>query len=742
MSRLFFVALLFLTIYSCHENYDQDHMVFEANVRTANNAVVQTSSSVEMAQLLKELHGKIDPMKVPYFENSKRAELMSEKYTSSTEPVQRMLFKMRYGMELISAGKNENAVVVLTEVREEMKSIGFKDINKYFSACRALAIAYLRVAETQNCLDKTNSKMCLMPLSKEAQFLDKRSLKSAILILEEMLSLSKNNEESIWLLNFAHMAAGTYPSGLSEEHLLPPSSFDSEYDLNTFVNIAAKVNANTKGLSGGSVMDDFNNDGHLDLVSSSWDLTKGIQLLINDGVGNFTNKETEAGLSGISGGLNIRQVDFNNDGHLDLFVLRGAWFGPFGQIPNSLLMNMGNGTFSDVTKELGLLSFYPTQTCIWRDFNFDGRLDLFIANESNSSFSCPNEFYIQQSDGTFKNIIDQIEALKNEHGFAKGCAAGDVNNDGLEDIYLSYNGAKNKLFLNTTKDGRISFKDISKTANIADPIGSFPTWFWDYNNDGLEDILAAEFGSVSKAKSAYVSQNYKGIEVGSQPRIYKNNGDNTFSEISKALGITDAIFSMGSNFGDLDNDGYQDFYLGTGSPNFTSIIPNRMFRNNKGKQFQDVTTSGGFGHLQKGHGVSFGDIDNDGDQDVFCVLGGAYEGDVANDALFQNPGNNNSWITLKLVGDLSNKSAIGARVKLEYRSKDALRQTQFHTVSAGGSFGANSLQLECGLGTANKLDRVTITWPNRDKSQSIFEDLLVNSSYMLFEKNDQWEKLK
>ena len=101
--------------------------------------------------------------------------------------------------------------------------------------------------------------------------------------------------------------------------------------------------------------------------------------------------------------------------------------------------------------------------------------------------------------------------------------------------------------------------------------------------------------------------------------------------------LAEPIFAMGSNFGDLDNDGFLDFYIGTGAPSFTALVPNKMYRNNNAKTFQDVTTSGRFGHIQKGHAVSFGDFDNDGDQDIFHVLGGAYEGDVFTDAFFENP---------------------------------------------------------------------------------------------------------
>ena len=121
---------------------------------------------------------------------------------------------------------------------------------------------------------------------------------------------------------------------------------------------------------------------------------------------------------------------------------------------------------------------------------------------------------------------------------------------------------------------------------------------------------------------------------------------------------------MGANFGDLDNDGFLDIYVGTGAPDLTTLLPNRMFRNAGGQFFQDVTTSGGFGHLQKGHGVSFGDLDNDGDQDIYEVIGGWFSGDTYQNVLFENPGHGNHWITISVEGTRTNRMALGARLRI------------------------------------------------------------------------------
>jgi hypothetical protein len=175
---------------------------------------------------------------------------------------------------------------------------------------------------------------------------------------------------------------------------------------------------------------------------------------------------------------------------------------------------------------------------------------------------------------------------------------------------------------------------------------------------------------------------------------------------------------MGCNFGDLDNDGYLDFYLGTGYPDLMTIVPNRMFRNDAGRKFQDVTTAGGFGNLQKGHGVSFGDLDNDGDQDIYENMGGAVSGDVYHNVLYLNPGTSNHWVTLKLEGVQSNRAAIGARIRVVIRNSSGERSV-YKTVGTGGSFGASPLRQEIGLGQAQLIDRVEIFWPRTGRTQTL-----------------------
>jgi len=141
-----------------------------------------------------------------------------------------------------------------------------------------------------------------------------------------------------------------------------------------------------------------------------------------------------------------------------------------------------------------------------------------------------------------------------------------------------------------------------------------------------------------------------------------------------------------------------------------------MFRNAQGNRFQDISAAGGVGHLQKGHAISFGDLDHDGDQDVYAVMGGAFEGDVFHNVLFENPGHGHHWVTLRLEGTASNRSAIGARIQVTVAEAGTTR-TIHRVVSTGGSFGASSLQQEIGLGAADAIEQITVIWPSGTTQQ-------------------------
>ncbi|MBK5269661.1 MAG: VCBS repeat-containing protein, partial [Bacteroidia bacterium] len=472
------------------------------------------------------------------------------------------------------------------------------DVRKY------LALAYQRLGERNNCVSNHTSSSCIFPIQGKGIYSDTMASSNSIKIYEEILKQNPNDLESKWLLNIVFMTLGQYPKKVPSALLIPDLDKDpSSYHVKPFENIASGLNLNDfRNMAGGSIVDDFNNDNYLDIITSAWGLDEGMHYFRNNKDGSFTDVSKESGLSNIKGGLNIIQADYNNDGYTDILVLRGAWWREFGKQPNTLLKNNGDGTFADVTVESGILSFHPTQTATWADFNNDGWLDLFIGNETVSKeYPHPSELFINNQNGTFTE--EAAASGCQIIGFTKGVTSGDYNNDGWTDIFISDLTGKKRLLKNKGLNSKIpQFTDITHEAGFdKDPSSTFPTWFWDYNNDGWPDIFICGYqyngslGVISAAEALKLP-----AENPSRMYLYRNNHDGTFSDVSVSAGLNKAVFAMGSNFGDIDNDGWLDMYLGTGNPDLKSLVPNRLFKNIGGQKFADVTYSSRTGNLQKG----------------------------------------------------------------------------------------------------------------------------------------------
>jgi hypothetical protein len=243
---------------------------------------------------------------------------------------------------------------------------------------------------------------------------------------------------------------------------------------------------------------------------------------------------------------------------------------------------------------------------------------------------------------------------------------------------------------------------------VTEPLSSFACWWWDYNNDGRLDLFVCNFGNSLPD----VVRSHLGMPArGERPRLYRNDGLGGFRDVTQESGLDRVLVCMGSNFGDIDNDGYLDMYLGTGRPEYRYVVPNVLFKNVEGRRFEDVTTSSGTGHLQKGHGVAFADWDGDGDQDIFLEAGGATPGDRAHNVLFENPGNGNHWLTVRLVGTRTNRAAIGARIRVDLAGPDGGVTSVHREVSSGSSYGGNPFVQTIGLGRAGSVRSVEIDWP-------------------------------
>ncbi|HEY2952798.1 MAG TPA: CRTAC1 family protein [Verrucomicrobiae bacterium] len=689
-------------------------------VSAAEKPAYLAPGTQRMAQLLESIIRQANPMKNTY-RSAERVERVRAFLATADDPQRKVPAQSQLAIELLQAGQSLEAIEEFKKFERLAKENGVAwDAENRTTFRSFVALAHLRLGEQENCLFNHTIDSCLLPIRAAGVHQAQRGSRGAIEVVTEQLTEFPDDLRARWMLNLCYMTLGEYPAKVPARWLIPPKVFESDYDIKRFYDAAGRLSLDINGLSGGCITEDFDGDGYLDLMLSSFGLRDPLRLFHNNGDGTFTERTREAGLLGEVGGLNILQADYNNDGHPDVLVLRGAWLGPEGKYPNSLLRNNGDGTFADVTEEAGLLSFHPTQTATWLDFDGDGWLDLFIGNETMmTGEKHPCELYRNNRNGTFTECAaaSGVAAI----GMVKGVAAGDFNNDGRPDLYVSRRGQPNILFRNdgpagADKSGAWKFSDVSVAARVTEPTNSFPCWFFDYDNDGWPDIFVAD-NMIQNVGD--VAADYLGLPTNAErARLYRNNHDGTFTDVTKAAKLDKVLVAMGANFGDLDNDGWLDFYIGTGQPSLGTLMPNRMFRNAEGRFFQDVTTSGGFGHLQKGHAIAFADLDNDGDQDVFAEMGGAYSGDIARSALYENPGHGNHWITLKLEGVQSNRAAIGARIKVTVLTGTGPRAI-YKTVGTGGSFGASPLRQEIGLGQAKAIKAVDIFWPVTGRTQTL-----------------------
>ena len=633
-------------------------------------------------------------------------------------------------------GEAEEAVRLLTEAleaeeRDDPEGQHLPEILYH------LAETNLKLGELSNASNPTRRLVCTLPLANSGGYENAQACTNAIVHLLRLLELEPDNVKARWLLNVAHMTLGTYPKGVPDRFLIRIERLATGYDIGRFEEIASEVDLDATNLAGGSIMEDFDNDGLLDIITSTWDPAGPILYYHNDGDGTFSDYTARAGLTGQLGGLNIVQTDYNNDGWIDVLVMRGGWLRRNGQMRLSLLRNNGNGTFSDITREANLADpAYPSQSATWADYDNDGELDLYSCNESQragSTIEFPSQLFRNNGDGTFSDLAPAA-GVKNLR-YCKASGWGDYDSDGDPDLYVSNYQEENRLYRN---NGDGTFTDVATELGVAGPVPSFATWFWDYNNDGWLDLFVAGYGP----RTGDVAADYLGLpNDGARMRLYMNDGAGGFVDVTRETGLYRVHQTMAANFGDLDNDGFLDFYLGTGFPTYDALAPNIAYRNNRGQSFTDVTFSAGLGHLHKGHGIAFGDLDRDGDQDIFSQIGGFFPGDGFQNALYENPGHGNHWFSARLIGTESNRAAIGARIRLELAMKDGSRRNVYSYVNSGASFGASSLEQEIGLGEAQRIVSMEIFWPKTGVRQ-VFEDLPIDTRIEVREGESDYDILE
>jgi hypothetical protein len=450
----------------------------------------------------------------------------------------------------------------------------------------------------------------------------------------------------------------------------------------TFTRITAAPFGVDIGNAHGCVWVDYDADGFIDLFDSNYRLgqTFPSYLYHNNGDGSFTRITNGALVNYIGTTVTSAWADFNNDGFPDAFV-------PDETGNNFLYRNNGDGTFTDVTA--AALPAVPNSyiwNAAWGDYDNDGYVDLFAAgsiSESPQSIPGRNLLYHNNRNGTFTRITDSI--VVDDVQFCVGTAWADYDNDGQLDLFvvkaLGVNsGTPNRLYHN---NGNGTFSRVT-SGPIATDLGSGLGCAWgDYNNDGFLDLFVPN-------------------EMGLKSFLYRNNGDGSFTKITQGDVVNTVAQSLAAVWADYDNDGFLDLLVVNGRTGFNA---NHLYRNQGDGTFLRVTNVAPATDLGTWHGAVWGDYDNDGFLDLFAANWGS------TNILYHNNGNSNAWLKVKLRGTVSNRDAIGAKIRVKATIGGAVRW-QLRQISGGDGVVQNSIVAHFGVGDATNIGLVRIEWPS------------------------------
>jgi YVTN family beta-propeller protein len=452
-----------------------------------------------------------------------------------------------------------------------------------------------------------------------------------------------------------------WPSGTVQRLTNVATNQDLQVTETEFTDVTSGPLAGT-GNGIGVAWGDYDNDGDLDLYLAN--VSQANKLFRNEGNGVFVDATSgPLGNVGVAGG--VAWGDYDNDGDLDLYLVNS------GQA-NKLFRNEGGGTFVDATS--GPLGDTGKGTGLaWGDYDNDGDLDIYLTQDSGD----PNKLFRNEGGGTFVN------ATSGPLGYTGACqsvAAGDYDNDGDLDLCLTSATGANKLFRN---EGNGVFVDATSGPLLLSNPSSGVAW-GDYDGDGDFDL-------------------YLSCESGIPNKLFRNEGNGVFVDATSGP-LGDTAWGGGVAWGDYDLDGDLDLYLS--NPGSAS----KLFRNEGGGTFVNVT-SGPLGGNHGGVGVAWGDYDQDGDLDIYFASGAAVGG--GQNLLMRNDRpNGNHWLQVNLVGSVSNRSGIGARVRAV---SGGLKQIE--DVSGGSGYvSQNSLTAEFGLGSRTLVDTLEVHWPSGKKT--------------------------
>ncbi len=535
----------------------------------------------------------------------------------------------------------------------------------------------------------------------------------------------------LWLLNVNVMALGAWPQEVPERYRLDTAFTRAFYgpeaaaararhaDL-AFTDRAGELGLAVMDSGRGVAVEDFDGDGFLDLATAGGYET--LRFFHNDAGQGFRDVTEAVGLGAVTQPFSVTAADYDDDGAMDLFVAR-----PFDRY--QLFRNLGQGSFEDVSESSGLAAAHKADevaaswVSAWGDVDNDGDLDLFLAQWGmgipfvEGLLARPrmsSKLFVNEG-GRFRDgTADWGLAELVDDEYFIGASFGDVDGDGDEDLFLSSPVRRASVLLRNEDRSR-----FVPTGLVRRKDSGFYAGFVDVDHDGRLDLFQGGFSDATTSTQMSVLGEGRGRFHSGHSTILHQQADGSFAERNDFFAGADMPMStMGSSWGDLDNDGCWDFYLGTGNPEGWFVLPNLLYRGKReGRrctgEMENVSMLSGFGNVQKGHGIVFFDFDEDGDQDLYSSLGGMWPADAWPNQLFVNDSAiaANAWVKVRLRGRETNSAGVGALLRVIAEAPDGEVFERRYRMDDKTGFGSAPYEAHVGLLDAVRLVGVEVAWP-------------------------------
>jgi hypothetical protein len=595
-----------------------------------------------------------------------------------------------------------------------------------------LGMSYLRLAEQTNCRDGAHpahgtGHTCALPLARHHDAAPAAAAAQAF----GRLAAREGDPLARWLASFSALAAGGWPDEVPERLRADTPFVDRFYGDAAaatrrrhaglaFADRAAALGVAVDDAGRGVAVEDFDGDGWLDLATGG--AFESLRVFRNRGGGAGFEEVTSAlGLDGVLQPFSVTAVDYDGDGWMDLFVAR-----PFDRF--ALYRNLAGRRFVEVTEESGLWRrddprLAATWTAAWGDLDRDGDLDVFLAQWGmalpfvEGILARPrmdSALFENLGGGRFaeRTVELGLGAVVADEYFV-GASWGDYDDDGWPDLFLSSPVRAASTLLRNEEGRRFVPVPLPRRES-----GFYSGWL-DVDHDGRLDLFQGGFGDARTSTAQTVFGEGRGRWRSGHSTILRQRDDGGFEERNDFFAdAASPMATMGAGWGDLDNDGCHDFYLGTGNPEGWFVLPNLLYRGVRDGRgcsgaMEDVSALGGFASVQKGHGIVFFDFDGDGDQDVYSALGGMWPADAWPNQLFVNESDTgNSWLAIRLRGRDGNRFGVGGRIRVVAAAPDGTPIVRTALLGNGTGFGSSPYLAHVGLLDAERVERVEVTWPS------------------------------